>query len=70
VSIYQKGAKMPNKIIKLEIVKEMTTFSESTIYRLISQGKFPKQVKLAERSCGWVENEILEYIDSRINNRK
>lgn len=60
---------MPNKIIKLDSVKELTTFSESTIYRLMSQGKFPKQVKLAERSCGWVESEIEEYLDERISNR-
>ena len=60
---------MPNKIIKLGSVKELTTFSESTIYRLMSQGKFPKQVKLAERSCGWVESEIEEYLDKRISNR-
>ena len=60
---------MPNTIIKIDEVKKRTTFSESTIYRLISQGNFPKQVKLAERSCGWVENEIEEYLNKRINNR-
>lgn len=70
MSIYQKGAKMPNKIIKLDSVKEMTTFSESTIYRLASQGKFPKPIKLAERSSGWIEREILDYLDSCIKHRK
>ena len=60
---------MPNKIIKLDRVKELTSFSESTIYRLMPQGKFPKQVKLAERSCGWVESEIEEFLDKCINNR-
>jgi prophage regulatory protein len=60
---------MSNTIIKLDEVKRRTTFSGSTIYRLISQGKFPKQVKLAERSCGWVESEIDEYLRKRINNR-
>jgi prophage regulatory protein len=60
---------MPNTIIKLDEVKRRTTFSGSTIYRLMSQEKFPKQVKLAERSCGWVESEIEEYLNSRISNR-
>jgi len=60
---------MPNTIIKLDEVKRRTTFSESTIYRLMSQEKFPKQVKLAERSCGWVEIEIEEYLHKCINNR-
>jgi prophage regulatory protein len=60
---------MSNIIIKLNEVKRRTTFSESTIYRLMSQDQFPKQVKLAERSCGWVESEIEDYLYKRINNR-
>ena len=60
---------MTNKIIKLPEVKELTTFCRSTIYRLIQQGKFPQQVKLAERSSGWVEQEVLDYLDDRINSR-
>jgi prophage regulatory protein len=64
-----KGWKMLNKIIKLTDVQNITTFSRSTIYRLISQGKFPKQIKLSERSSGWLEQEVLDYIDSRIKIR-
>ncbi|MEO1945419.1 MAG: AlpA family transcriptional regulator [Candidatus Thioglobus sp.] len=60
---------MLNKIIKLTDVQNITTFSRSTIYRLISQGKFPKQIKLSERSSGWLEQEVLDYIDSRIKIR-
>ncbi len=57
------------KIIKLPRVMEMTTFCRTTIYRLIEKGKFPKQIKLAERSSGWLENEVLDYLDDRINSR-
>jgi len=60
---------MSNKIIKLIDVQNITTFSRSTIYRLISQGKFPKQIKLSERSAGWIEQEVLDYLDNCINNR-
>jgi prophage regulatory protein len=60
---------MSNKIIKLTDVQNITTFSRSTIYRLISQGKFPKQIKLSERSAGWIEQEVLDYLDNCINNR-
>jgi len=60
---------MPNKIIKLDSVKELTKLSESTIYRLMSQGKFPKQFKLAKRACAWIEQEVVDYLDKRINNR-
>jgi len=60
---------MSNKIIKLTEVMNMTTFSRSTVYRLISKGVFPKQIKLSERSSGWLEQEVLDYLDSRIKIR-
>ena len=58
-----------NKIIKLKQVMEMTTFCRTTIYRLIKIGEFPKQIKLAERSSGWLESEVLDYLEAKINNR-
>ena len=64
-----KGWQMSNKIIKLTEVMNMTTFSRSTVYRLISKGVFPKQIKLSERSSGWLEQEVLDYLDDCINNR-
>jgi len=57
------------KIIKLPKVMEMTTFCRTTIYRLIKQGKFPKQVKLAKRSSGWLEYEVIQYLEVKINSR-
>jgi len=48
---------------------EMTTFCRTTIYRLIKRGEFPKQIKLAERSSGWLESEVLDYLEAKINNR-
>ena len=57
------------KIIKLPRVMEMTTFCRTTIYRLIEKGKFPKQIKLAERPSGWLESEVSDYLETRINDR-
>jgi prophage regulatory protein len=56
-------------IVKLPVVKKMTTFSAATIYRLISQGKFPKQIKLAERSSGWLLEEINTWLNEKKNAR-
>ena len=61
---------MIKNIIKLDKVKECTTLSTATIYRKIKKGEFPKQIKLSERSSGWVEDEIAEYLESCINKRK
>ena len=60
---------MQGNIIKINEVQKLTTFSRSTIYRLASQGKFPKPFKLSERSSGWIAQEVLDYLDNRINNR-
>ena len=61
---------MNNKVlIKLKKVKEITTFSAATIYRLISQGEFPKQIKLAERSSGWLLEEVYNWIDQKKDER-
>jgi len=60
---------MQNQIIKLPAVKELTTFSSATIYRLISDGEFPQQVKLAERCSGWLLEEINSWLECKINER-
>ena len=54
-----------NILIKLPAVKELTTFSSATIYRLISEGEFPKQIKLAERSSAWSLEEVYNWIDQK-----
>ena len=55
---------MSNKILmKLPEVKELTTFSSATIYRLIKKGEFPKQIKLSERSSAWSLEEVYNWIE-------
>jgi len=57
------------KIIKLPKVMEITTLSRASIYRLIADGDFPKQVKLSTRACAWVEQDVLNWLNDRINSR-
>jgi prophage regulatory protein len=54
-------------ILRLPDVKRNTGLSRSTIYLRISQGTFPKPVSLDERSVGWVESEIQEWLQRRID---
>jgi prophage regulatory protein len=56
--------------LNLKQVKEITQLSTATIYRLMTQGKFPKQFKLAERTSRWVGSEIEEFINQKIEERK
>ena len=56
------------RLIRLDKVLEITTLSVSTIYRQIAKGQFPRQRKISERSTRWVESEVIEYINDKINN--
>ena len=58
------------QLVKLPVVREMTTFSSATIYRLISKGEFPKQIKVSERSSGWLLDEIYAWLDEKRSSRE
>lgn len=57
---------MSQKILKLSEVKLITGLSGSSIYRGASNGTFPKQIKLSERSSGWIKSEIEQWLNERI----
>ncbi|MDQ9127653.1 AlpA family transcriptional regulator [Serratia fonticola] len=52
--------------IRLSNVQRRTGFSKAWIYRLMSQGRFPKSVKTGVRSIAFIESEIDEWISQRI----
>lgn len=56
---------MTNKILKLPEVIERCALSRSSIYAYIQNNKFPKPIRLGERSVGWIDAEISEWIEQR-----
>ena len=54
-------------IWRLPDVMAQTGLSRSTIYSLVSQQKFPKQINLGPRAVGWVASEVSDWIEERIN---
>ncbi len=53
-------------ILRIPEVKRSTGLSRSTIYLRIAQGTFPKPVNLGGRAVGWIEAEIEEWLEQRI----
>ena len=47
-------------------VLEQTGLFRSTIYEMIGQGEFPRQINLGPRAVGWSSDEVLDRIDSKI----
>jgi prophage regulatory protein len=44
----------------------MTGLSRSSLYALVKDGDFPRQVKLSERAAGWVASDVERWLNERI----
>ncbi|HGM9784387.1 helix-turn-helix transcriptional regulator [Proteus vulgaris] len=61
---------MEYKLLRLDEVLDRTGYSKSWTYKLIDKGEFPKQVKIGSRSVRFIESEVDEWIEQRINNAR
>lgn len=57
---------MATIILRLPAVKACTGLSRSTIYLWMAEGTFPRAISLGDRSIGWIESEVQEWLDARI----
>ena len=55
----------PNRFIRLPEVIHLIGLSRSQIYKMQSEGSFPRSVRLSERSVAWHEFEVLHWMDQR-----
>ncbi|KHS64171.1 DNA-binding protein [Pectobacterium brasiliense] len=58
------------RLIRLSEVMKKTGFGKAWIYRLISQNRFPKPVKIGIRAVAFVESEIDAWIQLTIENSR
>jgi len=56
-------------IIRLPQVIQKTGLSRSSIYSAIADKAFPAQLKLTQRSSGWLESEVDQWISDRVADR-
>lgn len=54
------------RLIRLPEVMSKTGYGKAWIYKLISEGRFPKPVKIGIRATAFVESEVDEWIDKVI----
>lgn len=55
------------RLLRLREVRSMTGLSQSALYALMAEGRFPRPVKLTERSVAWPENLVAGWIADRLN---
>ena len=60
----------PLKVHRLRVVEDRVGLKKTTIYTRIAEGKFPKQILLSKRSVGWLEADITNWLQQRIEESK
>lgn len=60
---------MQANVLRLPDVKRMTGLSRSSIYAMIEDNSFPRQIALGRRAVGWLESDIQDWINQRPTSR-
>ena len=58
------------RILSKRQLKELVLYSPQHIARLEAAGQFPKRVRLGANRVGWVESEVLDWLQERIDRRE
>jgi prophage regulatory protein len=57
------------KLLSRKQLRELVLYSPQHIDRLEKVGLFPKRVHLGVNRIGWVESEVLDWLQKRIDSR-
>ncbi|WP_159981881.1 MULTISPECIES: AlpA family transcriptional regulator [unclassified Novosphingobium] len=58
-------APQPTRLLPMEDIEDMTGLSRRMIYRLIADGRFPKQYKPGGWSSRWSEAEVRDWVEQQ-----
>ncbi|WP_370276609.1 helix-turn-helix transcriptional regulator [Roseovarius indicus] len=67
--LFNHGDIVMRILSKLQL-KELVLYSPQHIARLEKAGKFPKRVKLGPNRVGWIEDEVLDWLQLRLDERE
>ncbi|CAD6511975.1 DNA binding protein [Escherichia coli] len=65
----QASERQVQKLIRLPMVIEITGKSRARIYDDIKSDTFPKPIKIGPRAVAWIEEEIIDWIEERKQQR-
>lgn len=57
------------RILSKRQLRELVLYSPQHIARLERAGHFPKRVQLGPNRVGWVESEVLDWLEMRLAQR-
>ncbi len=69
ITMNQSTEKPPRVLRKKEML-HIVALSDPTVWRMEKDGKFPKRLRLGGNSCGWLESDVLAWLDARLAARE
>jgi prophage regulatory protein len=54
------------RILSKKALKELVLYSPQHVARLEKAGLFPKRVRLGLNRVGWVESEVIDWLEHRL----
>lgn len=58
------------RILSKRELRQLVLYSPAHVARLEAAGEFPTRVKLGQCRVGWIEGEVLEWLQERIRRRE
>jgi len=58
------------RILSKRQLKELVLYSSQHVARLEKAGTFPKRIQLGPNRVGWVESEVLDWLQERLDRRE
>lgn len=55
------------RFLRLPEVQDRTGLKHTRIHKLETEGRFPKRIKISDRATGWIESEIDEWLQKRVD---
>jgi len=62
----QTDLSLTDRVLRWPEVQRRVGICRSHAHSLVTQGKFPRPIKLGARASGWLEKEINEWLVQRI----
>lgn len=58
------------RILSKRQLRELVLYSPQHIQRLEKAGKFPQRIQLGPNRVGWVEDEVLDWLQEKLDRRE
>lgn len=65
----QSKSAEPIAVLRLAEVRRRTGQSTSGLYAAMAAGRFPKPIRISERSVAWIESEVADWLAARVAER-